>query len=127
MMRRFQKCVRTHGMRSNANANAVARRAEDDHSQVSPRLTEPALGIICSRPCVAHLNARRAFERKPISSMSINRPLGHLVERVFLWATFRECFAIVGHTLPNLFVNTYSKIYFMHSFIFIPLYYIMGG
>jgi hypothetical protein len=45
MMRRFQKCVRTHGMRS--NVDAVARRAEDERSPVSPRLTEPALAVIC--------------------------------------------------------------------------------
>jgi hypothetical protein len=59
--------------------------------------------------------------------MPINKPFGHLVELAFLWAIFRECFAIVGHTLPILFVNTYSKVYFMQSFIFISLYYLMGG
>jgi hypothetical protein len=69
----------------------------------------------------------RVFESRPISSMSINRLLGHLVDISFFWAIFRECFAIVGHTLPTLFVNTYSKVYFMQSFIFISLYYLMGG
>jgi hypothetical protein len=77
-----------------------------------------------------------AFERKACVQtqvyfqMSINRPLGHLVEIVlffFLWAIFRECFAIVGHTLPILFVNIYSPVYFMQSISFILLYYLMGG
>jgi hypothetical protein len=67
------------------------------------------------------------FEHKPLSSMSINRSLGHLVEIAFLWAIFREHFATVGHALPILFVNTYSKVYFMQSFIFISLYYLMGA
>jgi hypothetical protein len=49
MRRRFQKCVRTHGMRS--NVDAVARKAKDEHSPVSQRLTEPALEVICGRPC----------------------------------------------------------------------------
>jgi hypothetical protein len=49
MMRRFLKCVRTHDLRS--NADAVARGAEDECSPVSLRLTEPALAVICGRPC----------------------------------------------------------------------------
>jgi hypothetical protein len=53
LRRRFQKCVRTHGMRS--NVDAVARRAEDERSLVSPRLTEPALAVICGRPCATRL------------------------------------------------------------------------
>jgi hypothetical protein len=68
-----------------------------------------------------------AFERRPISSMSINRSLGHLVECAFLWAIFREHFATFGHALPILFINTYYKVYFMHYFIFISLYCLMGG
>jgi hypothetical protein len=52
MMRRFLKCVRTHDLLS--NADEVTRRAEDERSPVSPCLTEPALAVICGRPCVAH-------------------------------------------------------------------------
>jgi hypothetical protein len=53
MMRRFLKCVRTHGLRS--NTDTVARRAEDERSLVSLCLTESALAVICGRPCVARL------------------------------------------------------------------------
>jgi hypothetical protein len=49
MMGRVLKCVRTHHLRS--NADAVARSAEDERSPVSPRLTEPALAVFCGRPC----------------------------------------------------------------------------
>jgi hypothetical protein len=93
-------------------------------SSTCSHLDSPSVSHTNSSSCS---NARHAFERRPISSMSINRPLGHLVESVFLWEIFRECFAIVGHTLPILFVNTYSKVYFMQSFSFISLYYLMGG
>jgi hypothetical protein len=68
-----------------------------------------------------------AFERRPLSNMSINRSLGHLVECAFLWAIFREQLAPVGLALPILFVTTYYKVYFMHYFIFISLYCLMGG
>jgi hypothetical protein len=59
--------------------------------------------------------------------MSINRSLGHLVGGAFLWAIFREQLAPVGLALPILFVTTYYKVYFMHYFIFISLYCLMGG
>jgi hypothetical protein len=59
--------------------------------------------------------------------MSINKSLGHLVECAFLWAIFREQLAPVGLALPILFVTTYYKVYFMHYFIFISLYCLMGG
>jgi hypothetical protein len=114
-MRRFLKCVRTQKLRTNAVQSACTSRSRPWQLSMVDR-------VLRVRPWITG-----AFERKPLSSMPINRPLGHLVEIVFLWAIFRECFAIVGHTLPSLFVNAYSKIYFMHSFIFIPLYYLMGG
>jgi hypothetical protein len=91
-----------------SNADTVARRAEDEHSPVSPRLTEPALAIICGRSCAARLTMDNWRVRtQAYFQMPINRPLDHLDEIVFLWAIFRECFAIVGHTVPSLFVNTY--------------------
>jgi hypothetical protein len=49
VMRRYLKCVRTHGLRS--NADAVARRAEVKRSPVSPRLTQSALAVIYGQPC----------------------------------------------------------------------------
>jgi hypothetical protein len=49
VMRRYLKCVRTHGLRS--NTDAVARRVEVERSPVSLRLTQPALAVICGRPC----------------------------------------------------------------------------
>jgi hypothetical protein len=49
MMRRILKCVRTHDLRS--NADAVARNAEDERSPISLHLTESALAVFCSRPC----------------------------------------------------------------------------
>jgi hypothetical protein len=91
-----------------SNADAVARRAEDESSPVSPHLTELALAVICGRPCAAHSTVDNWRVRtQAYFQMPINRPLDHLDEIVFLWAIFRECFAIVGHTLPSLFVNTY--------------------
>jgi hypothetical protein len=68
-----------------------------------------------------------AFERRPLSSMSINRSLGHLVECAFPWTLFREYFATVGHTLPILSVINYFKIYFMHSFTILSFYCLMEG
>jgi hypothetical protein len=116
-----------HGLRS--NAEAVARRDEVERSPISLRLTRPALAVICGRPCVARstMDNWRVRMQWPLSSMSINRSLGHLVECPFLWAIFREYFAIVGHILPILFVTTYYKVYFMHYFIFISLYCLMEG
>jgi hypothetical protein len=49
VMRRYLKCVQTHGLRSNADAGA--RRAEVERSLVSPRLTQPALAVIYGQLC----------------------------------------------------------------------------
>jgi hypothetical protein len=64
--------------------------------------------VLRVRPWITGAFERKAYVRtQAYFQMPINRPLDHLDEIVFLWAIFKECFAIVGHTLPSLFVNTY--------------------
>jgi hypothetical protein len=102
-------CVRTQRrshaeMRSNAVQSARVSRGQPWQLSAVDR-------VLHVRPRIIG-----AFECRPLSSMSINRSLGHLVECAFLWTIFREQLAPVGLALPILFVTTYYKSLFYALF-----------
>jgi hypothetical protein len=66
-------CVRTHGLRS--NANAVARKAKVERNPVSPRLMRSALAVIYGRPCGARSTIDNRCVRTQAREMSAHLAL----------------------------------------------------